>query len=353
MSAALRFILLDAFDPSTAKLRLRIAYHDGREGEEGQGFQTFRATVSINDILPLEDLQRDFRSKIKTPMPKLWVTLLKDFVSLLQGEIKRKKTFQDNDFLWIRSQCFHPTEPQRSTPYKQEQEHVDIIKDWVYQMEAEQDGVYYEEFLSRGLLIRPKDPVFLRRMAYRMKSEGRFEETCELVTRWLHVEPESIEAMTFSADCDLGLGKVAEAQVQFQKVVTRQPKDAAAYLGLAQCALLFGQSAIPFLDAAIELDAPLTKDVLLHHCTYRLQVRPTSPPFWSLEQLPEILGLSPGEIKSTLRPDHLHDPEHQGFHPQEISQWVTVMNRFQLLKTLINWNAPTSHAVPSISESVQ
>ncbi|MFM1774041.1 MAG: hypothetical protein RL124_813 [Acidobacteriota bacterium] len=199
MGSALRFMFLDDFDPLTNHLYLRVAYHDGRDGVVQAGFQILRQSVNITETLPLESLQREFRRVLKTPMPPLWFDYLKLVVHALGLELKKMKTNEKPNLWWVGVQCFHPIDPGRSTLHFEIAQQVDILKEWIFQMEEEKDEVRYIEFLSRALLMAPQDPALLRRMVFYLKQTSQLKDAYELTKRWLLVNPDEEEALCIKA----------------------------------------------------------------------------------------------------------------------------------------------------------
>lgn len=339
MGSALRFMFLDDFDPLTNHLYLRVAYHDGRDGVVQAGFQILRQSVNITETLPLESLQREFRQVLKTPMPPLWFDYLKLVVHALGLELKKMKTNEKPNLWWVGVQCFHPIDPGRSTLHFEIAQQVDILKEWIFQMEEERDEVRYIEFLSRALLMAPQDPALLRRMVFYLKQTSQLKDAYELTKRWLLVNPDEEEALCIKAELQIALGQAEKARGLFETLMARNRINPKYYLGLAQANSLLGKDPIPYLDAATELDRTFSSEVLKSTFNYRLHERPALGPFYVVEDLPDQLGLSSSEISKFMSGDpSISD---HPLHEKELTRWVTVMNRYRLLPEAIQWNAPT------------
>lgn len=347
MRAALRFMFLDEFDPQLNQLYLRVAYHDGREGNIQEGFQILRQSVNIDETLPLETLQREFRRVLKTPMPPLWFDYLKLVIHALDLEQKKIKINEKPNLWWVGVQCFHPTDPSRSTLHFDIAHQVDILKEWIFQMEEEKDEIRYIEFLSRSLLMAPQDPALLRRMVFYLKQTSQIQDAYELTKRWLVVTPDHEEAICIKAELQIALGKVEKARVLFESLMERNRINPKYYVGLAQANSLLGIDPIPYLDAANELDRAFTSEVLKSTFNYRLYHRPSTGAFYSFDNLPDQLGLSSSEIRQFMLRDTslLMEP----LHEIELTRWVTVMNRYRLMPESILWNAPTPKQIQGLS----
>ena len=347
MRAALRFMFLDEFDPQLNQLYLRVAYHDGREGNIQEGFQILRQSVNIDETLPLETLQREFRRVLKTPMPPLWFDYLKLVIHALDLEQKKIKINEKPNLWWVGVQCFHPTDPSRSTLHFDIAHQIDILKEWIFQMEEEKDEIRYIEFLSRSLLMAPQDPALLRRMVFYLKQTSQIQDAYELTKRWLVVTPDHEEAICIKAELQIALGKVEKARVLFESLMDRNRINPKYYVGLAQTNSLLGIDPIPYLDAANELDRAFTSEVLKSTFNYRLYQRPSTGAFYSFDNLPDQLGLSSSEIRQFMLRDTslLMEP----LHEIELTRWVTVMNRYRLMPEAILWNAPTPKQIQGLS----
>lgn len=347
MGSALRFMFLDEFDPLTNHLYLRVAYHDGRDGIPQAGFQILRQSIQITETLPLETLQREFRRVLKIPMPLLWFDYLKLVIHALDLEVMKMKTNEKPNLWWVGVQCFHPTDPNRSTLHFEISEQVNILKEWIFQMEEEKDEMRYIEFLSRALLMAPQDPALLRRIVFYLKQTSQFQEAYECVKRWLMVDPDREEALCIKAELQIALGKTIKARELFETLMARNRINPKYYLGLAQTNSFLGKDPVPYLDAAVELDRVFSCEVLKSTFNYRLQERPTHGPFYDFEILPDQLGLSAGEIKKFMSGDS--SITDQPIHEQELTRWVTIMNRYRLLPEAIPWNAPTPKQIERLS----
>lgn len=347
MGFALRFMFLDEFDPLTNQLYLRVAYHDGRDGTIQAGFQILRQSIKISDTLPLENFQREFRRVVKNPMPPLWFDYLKLVIHALDLELKKMKMNEKPNLWWVGVQCFHPVDPNRSTLRFEMSRQVEILKEWIFQMEEEQDEIQYIEFLSRGLIMAPQDPALLRRMVHYLKQTHQMVDAYELTKRWLLVNPDSEEALCTKAELQIALGKIEKAQVSFESLMSRNRINAKYYLGLAQTNSLRGKDPIPYMDAATELDRTFSGEVLKSTFNYRLHERPSKGPYYDYENLPDQLGLSSAEISKFMSRDPLNST--QPLHEKELTQWITVMNRYRLLPEAIPWNAPTPKKIEGLT----
>lgn len=177
---------------------------------------------------------------------------------------------------WVGVQCFHPIDPGRSTLHFEIAQQVDILKEWIFQMEEERDEVRYIEFLSRALLMAPQDPALLRRMVFYLKQTAQLQDAYELTKRWLLVNPDEEEALCIKAELQIALGQAEKARGLFETLMARNRINPKYYLGLAQANSLLGKTPSP-----IWMQPPSSIAHFLRKCSNQLLITGfTSVPLW-------------------------------------------------------------------------
>jgi hypothetical protein len=68
---------------------------------------------------------------------------------------------------------------------------------------------------------------------------------------------------------------------------------------------------------------------------------------YATEDLPGVLGITSGEIRNFMENHGL--PLHGGqIRESELSRWVQIQNRYQLLPVGLHWLAPTPRHIPEL-----
>ena len=145
----------------------------------------------------------------------------------------------------------------------------------------------------------------------------------------------------------LHLQRHPEAGEAFARLLKVNPVHPLGHLGSAQARSLAGGDPCPHLDAALELDRAATLSVLRETFDYRILVPLPRENTYPLDVLPILLGVSPGEADTFCRERGLPVTGPAGsVREAELSRWVTIQNRYQLLPMGLHWLAPTPPHIP-------
>ncbi len=346
MRAHLRFLLLDEFDPDTGELALRLAF----QPEPEPGLELIRVRLHLGrQGNALEPLIRELRTHVQMPMPPLWDNGLKTVIHAIEGELAGPEGRSALRYLWVRTQILHPTDVARSTPNHSVARQVEILRDWAHRLDQEGQAVRAAELLDRLLLLAPKDVTSLAYLTSFFRAQGMAEEMASVAERWIRIEPQRVEARLWLGEALLRMGRAKEARTAFEEVLKLHPVHLLAHMGIAQALSLLGGNPFPHLDAAQELDPAATASVLRETFDYRLQACPPGDREHHLEDLPGVLGVSGAEIQDYL--DYLGLPQAGPggtVREAELARWVSVMNRYALLPSGLNWSAPTPRHLPEL-----
>ena len=346
MRAHLRFLLLDEFDPDTGELALRLAFQPDPE----PGLELIRLRLHLGrQGNALEPLIRELRTHVQMPMPPLWDNGLKIVINAIETELAGPEGRSSLRYLWVRTQILHPTDVARSTPNHSVARQVEILRDWAHRLDQEGQAVRAAELLDRLLLLAPKDVTSLAYLTSFFRAQGMAEEMASVAERWIRIEPQRVEARLWQGEALLRMGRAQEARAAFEEVLKLHPVHLLAHMGIAQALSLLGGNPFPHLDAAQELDPAATASVLRETFDYRLQACPPGDREHDLEDLPGVLGVSGAEIQDYL--DYLGLPQAgpgRTIREAELARWVSVMNRYALLPSGLNWSAPTPRHLPEL-----
>ncbi len=346
MRAALGFLLLDAFDPDTGELTLRV----GLEGEGGD-HPVLRVKLHLGRSGdPLDVLKRELRTHAQMALPPLWEHGLRTIIHALEAELEGPEGRNPVRYLWVGTQVLHPSDPHQGTPNHPVAQQVEILRAWAHRMEEVGERIRSAEFLERLLLLSPRDLGALARLAGFFRDQGLAEELASITQRWVAAEPRSLEARLRHGEALLALTRCEEAKRAFEGVLKVQPLHLLAHLGMAQAVGLLGGNPFPHLDAAQELDAAAIASALRETFDYRLLTPPAGDRVYALEELPPLLGVSSAEVRSfqVERALPVADAE-GGVRESELSRWVGIQNRYHLLPNPLNWSAPTPRRLPELA----
>jgi tetratricopeptide (TPR) repeat protein len=347
MRSHLHYLLLDGFDPDTGELALRVGAFD----EETREAQVLRLKLHLGrNTDPLQPLRRELQTHVQMPVPPLWDKGLKIIVRAIEDELAAEPSRDSQRYVWVRTQILHPSDERRGTLNHPVARQAEILWDWAQRFDQDGDAVRAMELYERMLLLAPQHLSALARLTILLRQQGMVEEMLTVADRWLHAQPGDAEAQLRRGEALLHLERFREAQETFGALLKRQPFHPLAHLGAAQAKSYGGGDACPHLDAALELDREATLSVLRETFDYRVLLAIPGETSYSLEDLPGLLGVSPGEVKAFLRERGLPATGPGGsVREPELSRWVTLQNRYQLLPMGLHWMAPTPRHIPELS----
>lgn len=342
MRAHLRYLLLDGFDPETGELALRASAHGG----DALGPQLMRLKLHLGrhgDAL--QPFRRELTNLVQMPLPPLWDRGLKLFIRAIEDELNQPQGRDPRRYLWVQTQILHPTDERRSTLNHPVQRQVEILWDWAQRLDQEGDGPRAMELVERLLLLSPKHRSALAWLSTLLRDQAMVEEMLDVTERWLAMEPSSQEALLRHGEALLHLERPREAMDSFQGILKGNPLHAAAHLGAAQSASLQGSDPFPHLDAALELDKEAARSVLQETFDYRILAHRGEERGYAVEDLPALLGVSGAEVRAYLQQRRL-PATGDAVRETELTRWVGIQNRYQLLPTGLHWSAPTPRSLP-------
>jgi hypothetical protein len=165
----------------------------------------------------------------------------------------------------------------------------------------------------------------------------------------MRAEPDEAEAFLKYAEALIYLERPREALNVFQKLLQTKPMHPMAHIGAAQSKSLLGGDPFPHLDAAIEINRAATIAVLKKTYDFRTLAPSEFETVYSLEELTRLLNVSSAEIKIFAENHNLPIASDNGsILESELSRWVGVQNRYNLLPFGLHWSAPTPRRLPDI-----
>ena len=331
MRSHLRYLLLDGFDPETGELALRVSAHGG----DALGPQLLRLKLHLGrhgDAL--QPLRRELTNLVQMPLPQLWDRGLKLFIRAIEDELNLPEGRDARRYMWVQTQILHPSDERRST-----------LNHPVQRLDQEGDGARAMELVERLLLLSPKHRSALEWLSTLLRNQGMVEEMLDVTERWLAIEPANPEALLRRGEALVHLERPRDAMDAFQAILKGNPLHAAAHLGAAQSASLQGADPFPHLDAAMELDKTATRSVLQETFDFRVITRQGEERGYAVDDLPALLGVSAAEVRAYVQERHL-PLKGEAVREVELTHWVGIQNRFQLLPTGLHWSAPTPRSVP-------
>ena len=136
----------------------------------------------------------------------------------------------------------------------------------------------------------------------------------------------------------------------FERVLKVNPVHLLAHLGMAQALGLLGGNPFPHLDAAQELDPAATASVLRETFDYRILAPQAGESTYTLDLLPALLGVTRAEVQTYCGEGGLPvTGPGETVRESELSRWVNIQNRYQLLPMAIHWLAPTPRHIPELA----
>lgn len=344
MRASLKYLLLDGFDPDTGELALRVALGV----EDASAPDVLRLKLFLGHAGDtVQPLRRELQTHVQMPIPPLWDRGLKTIIRAIEDELETPNGRDPQRYAWVQTQILHPTDERRGTLNHAVPRQVEILWDWAQRAEQEGDAVRTLEMLERMLLLAPQHAPALSWLAALLRQQGMIEEMLAVLDRLLRLQPDDIEARLRRGEALLHLERDAEAQMMFASILKTNPVHALAHLGAAQARSHGGGDPCPHLDAALELDRTATLSVLRETFDYRVLVLIPGETVYEAEDLPHLLGITAGEVASFIERHGL--PVQGGrIRESELSRWVTVQNRYQLLPIGLHWLAPTPRHIPEI-----
>jgi hypothetical protein len=347
MRAQLHYLLLDGFDPDTGELGLRVRVDSELPGETR--FLRLKLHLGRSGD-PLQPLRRELQTHVQMPIPPLWDRGLKIVIRAIEDELATPEGRNPARYTWVQTQLLHPTEERRGTLNHPVARQADILWDWAQRAEKEGGDAQAIELLERMLLLAPQHVSALAWLCSLLRRQSMIEELAEVSERLLLLTPASPEALLMHGEAMLHLQRNAEAGESFARLLKANPVHPLGHLGAAQARSLAGGDPCPHLDAALELDRAATLSVLRETFDYRILAPPPRENTYPLDVLPILLGVSPGEAETFCRERGLPVTGPAGsVRETELSRWVTIQNRYQLLPMGLHWLAPTPRHIPELS----
>jgi tetratricopeptide (TPR) repeat protein len=203
------------------------------------------------------------------------------------------------------------------------------------------------ELLERLLLLAPQHASALAWLASLLREQGMVVEMLAVSERLLALQPDNLEAKLRRGEALLHLERPGEALEVFTAILKANPVHALAHLGAAQARSYTGGNPCPHLDAAVELNRETALSVLRETFDYRILRPLPGETTYPLEELPTLLGVTTGEVGLFLEQHGLPSQEDR-VREAELSLWVSVQNRYQLLPIGLHWLAPTPRHLPEL-----
>ncbi len=346
MRGQLQYLLLDGFDPDTGELALRVRV----DGETPAATRFLRLKLHLGRTGdPLQPLRRELQTHVQMPIPPLWDRGLKIVIRAIEDELADPEGRNPNRYTWVRTQLLHPSDERRGTLNHPVARQAEVLWDWAQRAEREGGTAQAIELLERMLLLSPQHLPALSWLASLLRRQGMIEELAEITERILLVQAGHVEAQLMRGEALLHLHRHQEAGEAFARVLKANPVHPLAHIGAAQARSLAGGDPCPHLDAALELDREATLSVLRETFDYRILNRLPQETTYPPEALPSLLGVSPGEVDAFRHERGLPVTGAGGtVREAELSHWVTIQNRYQLLPIGLHWLAPTPRHIPEL-----
>jgi tetratricopeptide (TPR) repeat protein len=346
MRAHLQYLLLDGFDPDTGELALRVRV----DGESWRDSRFLRLKLHLGRTGdPLQPLRRELQTHVQMPVPHLWDRGLKIVTRAIEDELAGPEGRNPNRYTWVQTQLLHPSDERRGTLNHPVARQAEVLWDWAQRADQEGDTAHAIEVLERMLLLAPQHLPALERLAALLRDQGMIPELLEVTERLLAVRPAHPEGLLRKGESLLHLQKPQEAAEAFARLLKLSPVDALAHVGAAQARNMLGGDPCPHLDAALELDRPATLSMLRETFDFRVQPRHAQENTYSLELLPALMAVTQGEVNAFCTEHGLPVTGPGGtVRETELSRWVTIQNRYQLLPIGLHWLAPTPRHIPEL-----
>ena len=345
MRTHLQYLLLDGFDPDTGELALRVRV-DG-DLEDPARFLRMKLHLGRTGD-PLQPLRRELQTHVQMPIPPLWDRGLKIVIRAIEDELETPEGRKHNRYAWVQTQLLHPTEERRGTLNHPIGRQAEVLWDWAQRIDGEGDAAHAIELLERMLLLAPQHSSALTWLSGLLRHQGMIPELLEVSERLLAVCPDNTEGLIRKGECQLHLEQPQEAGETFARLLKLNPVHPLAHLGAAQARSLLGRDPCPHLDAALELDREATLSVLQETFDFRVFPSSAQETTYPLDLLAELMGVSPGEVNTFCTSRGLPVGPEDLVREAELSRWVTIQNRYQLLPTGLHWLAPTPRHIPEL-----
>jgi tetratricopeptide (TPR) repeat protein len=340
----LRYLLLDGFDPDTGELALRVGLTTTAESAPS----VLRLKLFLGHAGdPVHPLRRELQTHVQMPLPSTWDKGLKVIIRAIEDELATPQGRNPQRYTWVQTQILHPTDDRRGTLNHPIARQVEILWDWAQRMEQEGENIRTIEVLERLLLLAPQHIPALVWLSSLLREQGMVEEMLGITERLLAIQPDHLEARLRQGEALLHLERHQEALETFSSIVKTSPMHALAHLGAAQARSYAGGDPCPHLDAAVELNREVTVSVLRETYDFRVLIPIKEETAYALEELPHLLGVTAGEVGTFLANHRL--PSRNGeIRESELSLWVSLQNRYQLLPIGLHWLAPTPRHIPEL-----
>jgi hypothetical protein len=346
MRAHLQYLLLDGFDPDTGELALRVRVETDPPGE----LRFLRLKLHLGRTGdPLQPLRRELQIHVQMPIPSLWDRGLKIVIRAIEDELASSGGRDPARYTWVCTQLLHPSDERRGTLSHPVARQADVLWDWAQRTEQEGDPAHAIEILERLLLLAPNHRTALDTLTGLLRKAGMVEELLEVTDRLLALDPRDTESLLHRGECLINLGRPLEAGEAFGRVLKTNPVHPLAHLGAAQARSLGGQDPFPHLDAALELSREATLSVLRETFDYRIFTAIPNENTYPFDVLPTLLGVTGAEVQAFCSGRGLPVTGAGGtVREAELSRWVNIQNRYQLLPMALHWLAPTPRHIPDL-----
>lgn len=340
----LHFLLMDGFDPDTGELAIRIGLTTALE--------TSPSVLRLKLYLgrtgdPVQPLRRELQTHVQMPIPPAWDKGLKVIIRAIEDELSTPQGRNPQRYVWVQTQILHPTEDRRSTLNHPVARQVEILWDWAQRMEQDGEAIRTLEILERLLLLAPQHAAALAWLSSLLREQGMVEEMLGITDRLLAFKPDDLDAQLRRGEALLHLERHQEALETFTAVLKVSPMHSLAHLGAAQARSYAGGNPFPHLDAAVELNREAALSVLRETFDFRVLPTISGEPVYPAEELPHLLGVTAGEVGLFMESHGLPCRAGQ-VRESELSLWVSIQNRYQLLPIGLHWLAPTPRHVPEL-----
>ena len=346
MRTALDFLLLDGFDPETGELALRVALTQNSPNDPR--FLRLKLHLGRSGD-PLQPLKRELSSHLRLPLPDLWERGMKLIIRAVEGDMSGPEGRNPAVHMWVQTQILHPTDERRSTLNHSIEDQAQILFDWAQRFEVNGEPARAAELLERVLLLSPGNVSALRRLSALLRELCLVEECLGITEQWLRLQPDEAEAIVRHAEALIYLERPGEALTVLQRLLQANPMHPMAHIGVAQAKSLLGGDPYAHLDAALELDRSVTISVLRETFDYRSLSHPVSETVYTSGELHGLLNITPAMLKTFVNKFNLPlDVSKGSIHESELSRWVGIQNRYNLLPYGLHWSAPTPRKLPEI-----
>ncbi len=346
MRAHLQYLLLDGFDPDTGELALRVRVESDPPAE----LRFLRLKLHLGRTGdPLQPLRRELQTHVQMPVPPLWDRGLKTVIRAVEDELGATGGRDPARYTWVCTQLLHPSDERRGTLGHPVARQSEVLWDWARRAEQEQDDAHAIELLERLLLLTPSHRPALEHLSALLRQAGMVEELLDITDRILSQDPGGVEALLHKGECLINLGRHLEAGETFARVLKANPVHSLAHLGAAQARSLGGQDPFPHLDAALELNREATLSVLRETFDFRILAPASAENTYPLDVLPALLGVTGAEVHAFCAERGLPvTGPGSTVREAELSRWVNIQNRYQLLPMALHWLAPTPRYIPEL-----